>query len=280
MAGAALVCALGVMLATSGAALAQTSRHAEPEELPESVRTALAGIEDYSLNFDQPGFYALLEYMQSSTARPGRIIDPSSDLRPMIERPSDFRGRPVIVEGTVGRNSSWVRTNVAGDESTNEKTRRPVWQLELTVRGAPVACTVILTEPADDIPIGATIRVTGYFVMMRSYYDRRNRLRQAALVVAQAPTLIAVREARGRGGLTARGMGIALGTVGLVLVWLFVRRRVGGARTAPVEPQATTPAPFSVADELQSWARSDDSLARPRADAANREANDESGAGA
>jgi hypothetical protein len=245
---------LAVLLASCGAAMGQASQPVARDELPEHVRAALGTIEDYSLNFDQPGFYELLEHMQSSSARPGRTIEPVDDLRAMIERPSDFRGRPVAIEGTIGRNSSWRRTDASGS------TGGAVWQLELTVPRAPVACTVILTEPADDIPVGATIRVTGYFVMMRSYYDRSDRLRQAALVVAHAPTLIAVSEAREARGWATRTTGIVLATVALVAVWLLVRRRVSGHDATVGEPRATAPAPFSVADELQSWAHSDDSL--------------------
>lgn len=220
------------------------------DELPPEVLADLATVRDYTLDFGQPGFYALLEFVHDQHAVAGRLVDPidAGDLRMLIERPADYRGRPVTVAGRVGRNSSWQRRADPGGQALR------VWQLELTVPRAPVACTVILTEPADDIPIGATVRVTGYFVMMRSYYDRARRLRQAALIVATGPTLVATSTPRSGatpGWLTTA---VIVATMLLVLAWVLLRARANRRQAIDTGLRPPKPAPFSVADDLKAWA--------------------------
>jgi hypothetical protein len=165
-------------------ASAQSSQPAT--ELPEDVQAALATIEDFSFSFAQPGFYAVLEYVKSMSGSPGQartavVID---DWTTLLERPADFRGLPVAIEGIVGRNKVWAF------EQQERRHLGPVWQLELWQADQPVAATVILTDNADSIPIGAKIGVTGYFVMIRQYHSGTRQVRQAALLVGHGPTLV------------------------------------------------------------------------------------------
>ncbi len=218
--------------------------------LPPDVRAALAGTTDFSLSFAQPGFYAVLRYVKRPDVSPEDAAPIEvNDWRALLERPADFRGLPVTIRGTVGRNKAWEFVQ------PEQRDLGRVWQLELWTPGQPLAATVILTDDAGDIPVGATIRVTGYFVMIRNYYGPSNRLCQAALLVGQAPTLISRTGPAAGQRLPKRGpLGIVAALVaGMVIVWLILRRSVARP-PRPEALRARRPAPESLADDLAAWA--------------------------
>ena len=234
-------------VAASAALFAQTSAPASHDALPADIAAGLQSLEDDAFHFDQPGFYQLLAYVNTQV-RPISAPTPIADWRTFIERPSDLRGVPVEIEGLVGRSKKW-RPLRAEYESIG-----PVWQVELTRRDQPIACTLILTEPADDVPIGATIRVSGYFAMIRQYYGPSNRPQRAALLVGQAPTEIITTgpAPTDRGG--SQLIQVAVLCAGLLIVWFFLRRRTHSRPHASGELHAEHAAPFSVADDAQAWA--------------------------
>src|SRR5262249_45147678 len=142
---------------------------------------------------------------------------PISDWRELLERPAGFRGRLLQVEGTLGRNSSWTWHSPSGEVLLS--------QFELSRPHPPIACTLVFAAPADDLPIGAQVTVSGYFLMIRNYYDSAHRLRQAALLVGRGPTRVAVGgPARSISNpLAWRWIIAALGG-GLLVAWLILRR--------------------------------------------------------
>ncbi|HUU98337.1 MAG TPA: hypothetical protein VM487_21605 [Phycisphaerae bacterium] len=241
-----------------------TSRSAE---LPADVLAALEGVEDFSFNFDHPAVYGLLEYLQNSPLSPGHTREPIEieDWHVLLERPSDFRGEPVMVGGVVEHNRPWEYVGTAHPELGT------VWQLELSRPDQPIACTVILTHDASDIPLGATIRVTGYFVMIRQYYSETNRVRQAALLVAQAPTLIA-RDVAGAPRSPRSGWVwlVIVVTAGLLAAWILLRRSTAGGPRDPRTLHAERSAPVSLADDLATWAAKDDTASADKAEQPNR----------
>jgi hypothetical protein len=221
----------------------------EGGELPAKVRDALAHIDDLVLNFDQPGFYAVLDFVRRSPQAPGFAQPPVvvSDWRTFLERPASLRGLAVTIEGVVGANKDPYR--IAGSEGF-------VSQLELSRPGQPVNVTLILTPAAPDIPLGATIEVTGYFVMVRRYYGASRETYEAAVIVAPGPTSIG----RALPAAPAVDNGLnwrwALGGVfgGLLLTWLLLRRAGRSSRTDVRTLQARSAAPQHLADELERWA--------------------------
>jgi hypothetical protein len=235
------------------AALGQTSEPATQAaewELPDAVRVVLAQTQDFAFSFDQPGFYAVLAYVRHSPHSPGFAQRPIvvTDWRDLLERPSDFRGRPVTITGVVGHNKAPYVL-----ESRPELGE--VTQLELQRADQPLTCTLILTESAGDIPLNATLTATGYFVMIRDYYGPSKRAQQAALIVAAGPTVVersAQREAatglldwRWIAGAVAAGLVITL-----VLIW---RASVAGRRDYG-SLRASHEAPVNLADDLATWA--------------------------
>lgn len=253
---AALICAT---LQAAHAQTASAPTSAPASELPASVTQSLEELEDFALHFDQPGFYALLRHVDAAVEPPGHARQPIllDDWRELLERPSEFRGRPVTIEARVGRNKPWRHT----DPSLRDL--GPVWQLELSRRDQPIACTFILTEPADDIAIGSTVRITGYFAMIRRYYTQTHRLQPAALFVAQAPTAIITTAQPSQDGGRMRWFGLLIAlTLGMLLAWVLLRRGTSRRSVERATPHAEHAAPFSVADDLAQWAQKD----RPDAD--------------
>lgn len=222
-------------------------------ELPAEVRAALDQTQDFAFNFDQPGFYAVLQHVKGSPRSPGFAQTPIevNNWQDLLERPNDFRGRPITIEGIVGRGKApyqLQRFPQLGE----------LWQLELWREDQPVACTLILTEQAADIPVNALIQVTGYFVMIRQYYGRSKRVQQAALLVATGPTSIS-RSAPRFAVESTPDWPWMLGAVllGLLITIILLRRSAGGGRRDVRALRAAHPAPLDLADDLAAWADRD-----------------------
>jgi|GEM_PF-3170220 len=214
-------------------------------------RELLDKIEDFSFNFGQPGFYTILE---RALAEPSIAPDDDAaleiaDWSELLERPADFRGAAITITGVVGRSKAWRHTQPRFAKYG------VIHQLELSRRGAPLACTLIMTESAAGIPIGATIRVSGYFVMIRQYRDSRGNVHQAALLVGHGPTLISQAVPRSW-RFQKRGAMIIIASIvgGLLLAWIVLRRFNAAARREARLAQADHPAPAHLADDLQKWA--------------------------
>ena len=252
--GRRLLTALVGSALTAGA-VGQTTQPATTQsadwELPAAARAELAHTQDFAFNFDQPGFYAVVAFVKQSARSPGDVQTPLEvhDWRDLLERPNDFRGRPVTIEGVVGRSKSPYTLPSHPELGT-------LWQLELQRPDEPITCTLILTGSAADIPLDASLTVTGYFVMVRSYYDSSNHVRQAALLVAPGPTTIGsvVPHAPGPGALDWRWL-IVAGVVGLLAAFLLLRRSVAAQRREYHALQARHEAPLNLADDLAAWAR-------------------------
>jgi hypothetical protein len=244
MAPVAVRYSLFAVLATTGAA-----QSTQPTLWAPAVDAALAQTRDFGLDFDQPGFWAVVEAIKRDP--PGALLGerpPLDDWRELLERPREFRGRTLTIEGTINRNRGW--------KALARPELGELWQVELHRAGQPLNVTAVFTQSAADLPLGATIRFTGVFVLVRQYYDAQNRLRQAALFVAQGPTLIAQPgpppPARLSWGYLAASV-----AGGLLLTWLIIRRSARPRPPKLAELRASHPAPLNLADELSHWAEHD-----------------------
>lgn len=224
-------------------------------ELPQTVRDLLAGVTDHAFSFDQPGFFAVLEHVQHTPLDPGYSQPPLplDDWRQPLERPGDFRGAVLTVEGVVGRNSNWQFTDA-------DRRRRygTVWQIELHRPDMPLACTLICTQDVSEIGLGSTIRATGYFVMARQYPLSGNRTGHALLLVAKGPHL--VERAAPPRQRDVDWTNVLIGVAGalllaiLVLARILSRRSSSGRRTDLHTLRSTREPSQNLADELADWA--------------------------
>lgn len=221
-------------------------------ELPEAVRSALQTVKDFSFSFAEPGFYAVLNHVKTITvipeeSGPARVVEKWTEL---LERPADYRGLPITIQGVVGHNKTW-RFQQPEQEHLGQ-----VWQLELSGVGQPLSATVILSENSSDVPIGALIRVTGYFVMIRQYYGASGQVLQAALLVGHGPTSITrFAKATPANKITNRAAGVIIVALAAgAILWLILRRHSAGQRTDPHTLHATRAAPLNLAEDLARWA--------------------------
>ena len=60
------------------------------------------------MSFSNPGFYAVIDHVKRMKTSPGHAREPIQveDWTALLERPVDFRGLPVTIEGVVGRKKS------------------------------------------------------------------------------------------------------------------------------------------------------------------------------
>ena len=245
----ALAGVAAVLMAVAAGGQPAPATRAVEEELPANVLALLGTIEDFTYDFDHPAYYALLEFVRGSSQPPGSVSPPPevNDWRELIERPADFRGLAITIEGVVGRNK---------DPYTHP--RHPelgqVWQVELSRPDQAATCTVIFTSDASDLPLGATIRLTGYFAKVNRYPTQSAREGLAALLVAPGPSSVSVpAPPTAADGLDWRWMTVAI-VAALVVTFLLLRR--ARRRTPPDlhELRARRAAPLNLADDLADWA--------------------------
>jgi hypothetical protein len=256
---------VALVLAAIGAFGAEAARAQESlpaprvgstSELPPEVQVALRSTQDLAFNFDQPGFYALVRWVQQMPHSPGFAQAPVevTNWQDLLERPADFRGRVVTITGVVGRNKVPYTLRSAPDIA-------PLSQLELHQPDQPLACTAILTQAATDIPLGTTVRITGYFLMVRQYYEDARHVRQAALVIAPGPTELSRAQPLAGGEydnpLDWRWVLAAIG-LGLLITILLLRWNARAPRTELRDLHASHAAPTSLAEDLAQWARRDE----------------------
>jgi hypothetical protein len=245
----ALLCAVWL---TAAAAVGQDSRPVDAE-LPPAVRAALDQTENGCFNFAQPGFYAVVDFVRHCPHSPGFRETPLAvhNWHDLLERALDLRGRVVTITGTVGRNKDPYTLQTHPELG-------PLCQLELHRPDQPITCTIICTENAAAVPVGAELEITGYFVMIRRYLGPSQRQQQAALIVAPGPSVISLAAPRATdpGTLDWRWMMSAVVAGILVTLWLLRWSRRAAHRD-PHTLRAERTAPMNLADDLADWAASE-----------------------
>ena len=250
------------LLMAHGQETQPTTMPAAPvEELPEEVLARLSTIEDFTYGFAHPGYYALLSFVKRAPLAPGFAREPLvvADWRVLLDRPADFRGLPITIEGVIGRN-----------KEPYTHTRYPqlgqVWQVELQRHDQPLACTVIFTGAVSDLPLRATIRVTGYFVKTRYFKTRSGKQELAALLVAPGPTQVShpAPPPDTRQGPDWLWMTVAL-IVALLVTIVVLRRSSAPARRDVTRLRSRHAAPMHLADDLADWVDREPPDAEPRA---------------
>ncbi|NLG44153.1 MAG: hypothetical protein GX547_12965 [Phycisphaerae bacterium] len=219
-------------------------------ELPPNLDQELAAIQDFTYDFDHPAYYHLLAFVQNSLQAPGFNTPPIvvDDWRVLIERPADYRGLPVTVEGVVGRNKDpYVHPR--------HPELRPVSQVELSRPDQAVSCTLIFTQDVADIPIGATLQATGYFVKINRFPRQSGEPGLSALIVASGPSQVSRTAGRtSQTGPDWRWMVLAV-LAGLIITVIMLRRARGFRRHNLRELHAEREPRINLAADLEDWAK-------------------------
>jgi hypothetical protein len=187
-------------------------------------RRLLAGVHDGVFSFDDAGFYWLCRYVKRH-ADPGEFAITAHDTpvpwRQLVERPSDYRGQLVAVEGILQARPAFIQTG-PGRGDIGKLT-----QCELSEIGTRSFCSVITIEDADQIPVHSRVRAKGYFVKARGYQTNDGETGAGPLIVARRLEVVTPPTSGlggGAVGLPGGTTAIMVATAGLAVVWLLLRR--------------------------------------------------------
>ena len=211
----------------------------------------LANVRDNVLSFDDPAFYWFCRYVTSPAGKAALegatgslpasestskhlTDDAITPLKFLLERPNDYRGKPVTIEGTLVAKWSW--------SVNNRDVPHPLHQCEIAVAGTRALAAVVTTEPVDQIPIRSRVRAKGYFIKVRAFQTTGGESGFGPLLVARnlAPIGTDATTAAfpdGAGSSKQMQMWILGATLIAAVLWLVLRRRarqVTPARTAPI----------------------------------------------
>ena len=235
----------------------------------------LSNVRDNVLSFDDPAFYWFCRYVNTPEGmaglRPvvGTIVnigpanksettsnqfdlDAITPIKFLLERPGDYRGKPVIIEGTLVAKWSW--------SVDNRDVPSPLHQCEIAVASTRALAAVVTTEPVDDIPIRSRVRAKGYFIKVRAFQTTGGESGFGPLLVARNLTPICsdgalATSSGGAGSNRQMQMWILTGTLIAAVIWLMMRRR---ARVhTPASTRTTSPAtriaPATTSDNDFDW---------------------------
>ena len=207
------------------------------EDSIEHGLTLLSGVRDNVLSFDDPGFYWFCRYV----TRPDGIsalkpidIDAPLPWKYLFERPGDYRGKPVVIEGLLVARSTW--------SVDNRDVPRPLHQCEIATRGTSAVATVVTPDALDDIPLYSTVRVKGFFIKVRAFRTTSGETGAGPLLVARKPQVLAAGSNPTGSGISPGGSNslpkgpvggprdtathwLLGGTAAAALLWLVLRRQ-------------------------------------------------------
>ncbi len=192
-------------------------------------RRLLAEVRDHVFGFDDPAFYWFCRYLAPAAGEPTSRPDaPLTPWRFLMERPSDYRGERIAVEGVLQQRVAFTANN-----------RLPgltLYQSTLAVRDTRALATIVTIDDPGDIPLRSRVRADGFFIKVRSFATREGVAGTGPLIVARRLRVLDS-PAGGMTGAPWAGTGVArwlVGATGVLLIgWLGVRiwlRKIGPAK--------------------------------------------------
>jgi hypothetical protein len=231
------------LLVAAGLCTDATGQDSRPAFDFAAGQALLSDVRDGSFSFDEPAFYWLARRVKF--ADPDSAFDITEDevLVPwkyLLERPSDYRGQLVLIEGSLARKYAWTSQGLGYDLGQ-------LHQAELFDPRSRGFCTVVCIEPLDNVPVNAWVRGKGYFLKVRQFQTADGAAGYAPLLVArrlaavQQPISVtdSVRWSTGRWG------GLAWGATLLALLlggWWVLRRHARSVSPPRLMQQHRRPA--------------------------------------
>lgn len=190
-------------------------------------RHLLADVEDNVFSFDDPAFYWYCQFLsdpaRSADAGLGSI-PAATAWRPLLERPSDYRGEWIAVAGILQRKTAFRLPNRHGGMY--------LYQSELSTPDSRGFCTIITTDDPQGVPLRSRVRVAGFFLKVRAYTDAAGNPGRGPLIVARALLVDAAPAGPigpGAGSASRYTSWWVMATGVLAVVWWILRRRTGGS---------------------------------------------------
>jgi hypothetical protein len=217
----------------------------------------LEDVRDNVFSFDDPAFYWFCRYVASGKADAALAGKESPESLPwsmLIERPSDYRGKPVVIEGTL--------QSARAFDVTNREGLGRLYQCELSETGTHALCTVICTQEPAEVPLRSRVRVKGYFIKVRAYQTSAGESGAGPLIVARNLHLLTSPAAGPprSGSSTALNRWLIPGIALLAILWLWLRRaatRRSAARESHLSGRPGARAATGTDDDF-AWLPSDD----------------------
>ncbi len=213
------------------------------------ARRLLEGVRDHVYSFDDPAFYAFCRFLK----QPGREAAPPPEPLPwsfLLERPSDYRGQLVTLEGQLRSRQPF---RVEGE-------RRDVGVLHqciLSEGNTRALSTVVVIDDPGEIPIRSRVRAVGYFLKVRAFETTGGGSGAGPLLVARRLEMLQPPATLG-GGIFTRWSGpdwLLAGTGLLAVVWLMLRRATTRGRRPPAAATAEPDLRRAAGDEEFDWLR-------------------------
>lgn len=197
----------------------------------------LSNVRDNVLSFDDPAFYWFCRYVNTPAGRTALEVASGSSpasastshhvndesitpIKFLLERPGDYRGKPVTIEGTLVAKWSW--------SVTNRDVPSPLHQCEIAIAGTRALAAVVTTESVENIPIRSPVRAKGYFIKVRAFQTTAGEAGYGPLLVARGLTPIsttAAADAPSEAGVSKKTQfAIIAATMLAAVLWLFLRR--------------------------------------------------------
>lgn len=236
---ASAIIAIVTLVAVSSANAAPPAAGSPPDV--EQGVSLLANVKDGEFSFDDEGFYWFCRFLREHPdvlERPDCATDEVVPWQYLMERPSDYRGRAICIEG-----------RFLGEQPPYDVTARPgvgrLRQVDLGVPGSQAIATLVLVDPPPATPKRSLVRARGYFIKVRSYRTESGGEGAGPLFVARTLEIIERASGGATGSSLLRGRNVLLAMGGLTLilffVMIFLRRRVAlgsaSAESAPIRPR-------------------------------------------
>lgn len=212
------------------------SAPADSADPPAEGRRLLEDVKDGVFSFDDPAFYWFCRYVDSHEIE-AKANDAPVAWTTLAERPSDFRGQLVTIEGVV--------QSLAAHDVTNRPDVPRLYQLQLSNRASSQLCTLVVTKDPGEVPMRSLVRARGYFIKIRGFRTKGGDEGAGPLVVAAS-----LAEVRAPAGPTLTLHEYRLptwlvgGVAAMALIWFVLRRRLSpigrGGGKALVRSNKTT----------------------------------------